>query len=132
MGLDDVASWIEESRDPGSLTEFWTLEDEAKRTIGIAGLRAPSAMFLQFRAIGWRSLELIVALEPSQWGQGLAREAIGALAAHARANPVTFALVGAVADHNARANRLMRSAGFSELGRLTGAASAVIVYEKAL
>lgn len=127
-----VAGWIAESRDPSSLTELWVLTTAARDFVGIAGVRAPTDSLLQFRAIGWRSLELVVALGPSHWGRGYATEAVAALAGHARNNPVTFALVACVDAPNENSHRLMHRSGFFELGRMPGPIHQMIVYELAL
>lgn len=132
-----VAAWIAESDDPSSLTEFWTLATDDAPMMGLIGLSAPGDRILPLRAIGWRSLELTVALDPRHWGQGLATEAIGALADYAAGNPVTFALVGCVEapnlrSPNLRAHNLMQRCGFHELGRLQATPHPVVVYERPL
>ncbi len=127
-----VRGWIAESNDPSSLTEVWTIATPETPRVGLIGLRAPSERTLRLRAIGWRSLELVVVLHPSHWGKGLAAEAIGAVATHAAANPVTFALVACVAAANERCRRVMCRCGFHELGRLMESSRPIVVYERPL
>jgi RimJ/RimL family protein N-acetyltransferase len=123
---------IRDSLDPGSVTAYWRIATPAGATIGLVGLKAPMAAMLALRAIGWRSLELLVALDPRHWGSGLATEAIAAVAAHSAADGVTFAIVAGVDAPNARSHKLMGRCGFQELGRIPGPAHPIVVYEKAL
>ncbi len=129
---ETVRQTIGESIDPASGRAVWCIETEFGECVGLVDLTPPSAASLQLRAIGWRSLELYVALEPSHWGHGYAREVVSAIADHASRDGVTFALVGCVAEPNQAAQRLMQKCDFQELGRLQGARYQQIVYERAL
>lgn len=134
---EDVAAAIAESCDPTSITAYWRIERGLPGTgdgppIGFAGLRPPSRDSLKLRAIGWRSLELIIALEPAHWEHGYAQEAVEAIAEGAGRDGVTFALVAAVDLPNERSHRLMQRCGFAELGRAPGPAHELVIYERAL
>ena len=69
-----------ESCDASSGTSYWRMATETQPCVGIVGLRPPSMASLALRAIGWRSRELIIALDPRYWGQGLAQETVAAIA----------------------------------------------------
>lgn len=139
---EDVAAATAESCDPASITAYWRIErsdgDHCRveinsgRLIGFAGIRPPSRDSLKLRAIGWRSLELIIALDPEHWGHGYARETVDAIAEEAGRDGVTFALVAAVDLPNERSHHLMHRCGFAELGRASGPAHEVVIYERAL
>ncbi|HEX4892478.1 MAG TPA: GNAT family N-acetyltransferase [Hyphomicrobiaceae bacterium] len=120
------------SGDPASIMAFWTIGTGSGERIGLIGLRPPSTSALRLRAIGWRSLELFVALDPQFWGCGLAREAIETVAAEAGQDGVTFALVAVVDEANARAHRLMQRCGFLELGKASEGSLPLVIYERAL
>lgn len=124
-----AAGLIAASLDPASLTAVWRLATHAGGLAGFVGVRAPSTASLRLRAIGWRSLELSVALEPAWRGQGLATEALLAVAEWLRGDPVIFALVAVVAGDNERANALMRRCNFHVLGDAGSAAGDSRVYE---
>lgn len=127
-----VRGTIRESLDPASISAFWRIEEAGGDGVGLIGLRTPTEPMRRLRAIGWRSLELVVALAPAHWGRGLAAEAIEAVAIEAKADGVTFALLAGVDVPNARSHRLMRCCGFEELGRMQGTAHTIVVYERAL
>jgi RimJ/RimL family protein N-acetyltransferase len=132
VSRDTVAGWIAESRDPASGTSLWRIAAEDETCAGLAGLRPPSVASLRLRAIGWRSREIVIALDPGHWGRGLACEVVEALALHAGADGVTFALVAGVDAPNERSHRLMQRTGFGELGRVPGPAHTLVVYERAV
>lgn len=129
---NDVAAMIADSMASTSATAYWRISLGENDVGGIIGVRAPSRASLALRAIGWRSLEVVIALAPGLWGQGLAREAVEAVARHAGQDGVTFALVGCVDAPNERSCRLMRRCGFYELGRVNGPLYPLIVYERPL
>ncbi|MDX2155349.1 MAG: GNAT family protein [Hyphomicrobiaceae bacterium] len=132
MPRSEIEAAIADSLDPSSLTAYWRLATESDEFAGMVGLQPPSTASLALRAIGWRSRELIVALEPRWWGRGLAREAVGAVATCAARDGVTFAIVACVDLANERSHRLMLRCGFQELGRSRGATAGVVVYEMAV
>ncbi|MGE0701214.1 MAG: GNAT family N-acetyltransferase [Hyphomicrobiaceae bacterium] len=124
---------ISDSVDAGTVGRLWRLTTTSSdRTIGLVGLRAPSVASLRLRAIGWRSLELTVAIDPVWRRQGLATEAVAAVAAQAGADGVTFALVCCVGGQDEAAHRLMRRCGFQELGRAASPEHPIVVYERAV
>lgn len=129
---EEVRQSIAESQDPSSGTSYWRIATVAGVFVGMVGLRPPSTASLALRAIGWRSRELIIALEPRCWGRGLANEAVAAMVVHAGRDGVTFALVASVDGPNDRSHRLMRRCGFEELGRAPGPAHPLVVYERAV
>jgi RimJ/RimL family protein N-acetyltransferase len=123
---------IAQGCDAASGTSLWRIATGEAAFAGVIGLRPPSTGSLALRAIGWRSRELIVALDPRVWGQGLAQEAVGAMLEHAAGDGVTFALVTSVGTPDIRAQRLMQRCGFHVLGRAPGPAHEVVVYERAV
>lgn len=138
---ETVQAWIADHCDPSSDTTLWhilrsgTSEGQqngdavnARDRIGLVGLRAPMADATRLRAIGWRSLEVIIALDPVHWGQGFAADAIAAVADEAR-NSTVYSLLGLVDLPNERSHRLMQRCGFQELGRIAGPAHPLIVHE---
>lgn len=127
-----VEGWIGDSLDASSLTSYWRIATGAVRCIGLIGLRPSSPEILRLRAIGWRSLELVIALDPKFQGTGLATEAVEAIAELAGRHGITFALVAAVDVPNRRSHALMRRCGFHELGRASGAAHPLVIYERAV
>lgn len=137
MPRDEVAAAIRESCDPASITAYWRIErggagSSNDQRIGVAGIRPPSRDSLKLRAIGWRSLELIIALDPAHWNHGYAHEAVEAIAAELGRDGVTFAMVAAVDVPNERSHRLMRRCSFVELGRAPGPGHELVIYERAL
>lgn len=132
VARETVRAEIAESLDPASITSFWIISGQTGENIGLAGLRPPTTSALRLRAIGWRSLELFVALEPRFWGKGYASEAVDAVAAHAGRDGVTFALVASVDEPNQRAHRLMQQCRFHVLGHAAGPVHPKIVYERAV
>lgn len=129
---DAVAEMIAESINPAKASRYWRLATEEADFVGVVGLRPPSQASLALRAIGWRSLELVIALDPQFRGQGLATEAVEAVAAFAGEDGVTFALVGCVHANDQRSHKLMRRCGFEELGRAAGSQHPVLIYERAV
>jgi RimJ/RimL family protein N-acetyltransferase len=126
-----VQAMIRESLDPASVVRCWRIADAAEAaTAGLVGLCTPGIALTRLRAIGWRSLELLVVLDPAWRGRGLATSAVAEVVARAGADGVTFALLGGVDEPNLRAHRLMRRCGFGELGRLAGTKHARVVYER--
>lgn len=130
VSRDVVRRMIAESCDPSSGIDYWCLIAATDELAGLVGLRPPVAASLAFRAIGWRSREVTIALDPRHWGQSLAREGILAMAEHAGRDGVTFALVASVDEPNARAHRLMQSCGFHALGCVPGPSHPLILYER--
>ncbi len=127
-----VREMIADSLDASSMTAYWRIANDASDMIGLIGLRPPSLVANRLRTIGWRSLEIVVALDPRFWRSGFAAEAVKAVAEHAGADGVTFALVAGVDEPNVRAHALMRRCGFVELGRAAGPAHQLLVYERPL
>ena len=125
-----VEEAVADSLDRGSLTSYWRIEAEGDELIGLIGLRPQMLDALRLRGIGWRSLELIVALDPIYWGRGLASDAIEAVADYAGKDGVTFALVAGVDEPNERSHRLMRRSRFHPLGHIAGPAHMNVVYER--
>lgn len=126
-----IREMIEASCDRSSVASFWTVSDGGPDVIGLVGVWPPSTAALALRNIGWRSLELVIAFHPDAWGKGYAREAVDPVVSHALADGVTFAVLGAVAEPNARAHKLMKSCRFEQLGRVAGPVFPIIVYERA-
>lgn len=129
---EGVRQSIAESCDASSGTSYWRIATETQPCVGMVGLRPPSIASLALRAIGWRSRELIIALDPRYWGQGLAQETVAAVADYAGRDGVTFALVAGVDVPDARSHGLMQRCGFLELGRSSRAAHPIVIYERAL
>ncbi len=132
LRLDYVNTWVAESLEAASVTTLWRVEAATDELIGIVGLKPPVTAAARLRAIGWRSLQLFIALEPRYWRRGLASEAVEAMAAVAGKDGVTFALLATVGYQNLRLNALMRRCGFVELGRLPAPANPMVVYERTL
>ena len=129
---ETIRQSIADSCDPSSGIAYWRIASGTSDFVGMVGLRPPSTASLALRAIGWRSRELIIALDPGFWGRGLAGEAVAALADYAGRDGVTFALVACVDEPNARSHRLMQRCGFHELGRAPGPRHELVVYERAV
>ena len=129
---ETVAAGVADSLDPSSSTSQWCIETADGTFAGLVGLQPPVAVAQRLRAIGWRSLEILIALDPACWGRGLAAGAVEAVADYARTDGVTFALIGAVDEPNERSHRLMARCGFAELGRMPGPRHELVVYERAL
>ena len=132
LPLEVVRQSIVDSQDRSSSAAYWRIATDEMPLAGMVGLRPPSTASLALRAIGWRSRELIVALDPRCWGRGLAQEAVTAMLDHAGRDGVTFALVALVDVPNERSHRLMQRCGFHELGRAPGPVHELIVYERAV
>jgi len=126
-----IREMIAASCDPSSVAAFWRVTREGAGLLGLVGVWPPSTSALALRNIGWRSLELVIAFHPDAWGRGYAREAIEPAVAHALSDGVTFAVLGAVAEPNAAAHKLMRWCRFEELGRVAGKVFPIVVYERA-
>lgn len=132
IARESVAEAVAESLDPASIAQQWIIEAPGAAFAGIVGMQRVSGQTMRLRAIGWRSLEVVIALDPACWGHGIAAEAIETVAGYALADGVTFALLGAVDVPNRRSHRLMARCGFSELGRVPGPLHELVVYERAL
>jgi RimJ/RimL family protein N-acetyltransferase len=130
MPVEAIRALLAECLDPSSATDFWRIETEGGDVAGLIGLRPPSLELNRLRAIGWRSREVVVALDPLHWGRGLAAAAIEKVAMHAGGDGVTFALVAGVDAGNVRSHRLMQRCGFQELGRFAGRLGEVLAYER--
>jgi RimJ/RimL family protein N-acetyltransferase len=126
-----VRDMIDASLDASSIASFWRVSVDGTAVLGLVGLWPPSTSALALRAIGWRSLELVIAFHPGAWGRGYAREALEAAVAHGLSDGVTFAILGAVAEPNQAAHALMRRSRFDVLGRVDGGKHPIIVYERA-
>ncbi len=120
---------IADSVDPASLTSVWRLAMRGGACAGFICVRAPSTASLRLRAIGWRSLEVGVALEPARRGDGVATEALLAVADWLRGDPVIFALVAIVAGDDDRGHALMRRCNFHVLGDAGDTSGDGLVYE---
>ena len=127
-----VEGWIADSLETGSLTSFWRMEASAGDFIGLIGLKPQSPDTLKLRAIGWRSLDVTVALHPAYWGKGLASQALNAISDYALGEAITFAIVATVDEPNVRSHRLFQRCGFNILGQIPGSLYPLIVYERAL
>lgn len=125
-----IATAIADSLDDGSITAFWRIATEGADCIGLIGLTPPATASLALRAIGWRSLELVVLLDERFRGRGLASEAVAAVAQYAGCDGVTFALVASIAEGDERARRLMARCSFTELGRVPDPACPLVIYER--
>lgn len=129
---EEVRASLAASLDPSSATDYWRVVDGGGAAVGLVGLLAPSLAANRLRPIGWRSRELLVALDSAAWGKGLASAAVDAVAAEAGVDGVTFALVACVDEPNLRSHALMRRCGFEELGRADGPKHPLVVYERAV
>lgn len=122
---------VADHRDPGTVSRYWRIMTTDGAPIGLAGLRPPQVAIGRLRAIGWRSLELQIALDPGARGSGYATEAVEVVVGDALADGVTFALLTAIDADNVRAHRLMRHCRFHELGRIADRPNPLVVYERA-
>jgi RimJ/RimL family protein N-acetyltransferase len=132
IARETVRETIAASMDPSSSSSFWRIMDAMGAPAGLIGLQPPSLAANRLRAIGWRSREVVVALDPKHWGKGIAAAAVNAVAEIAGQDGVTFALIGCVDEPNARSHALMRRCGFEELGRVDGPKFPLVVYEHAV
>jgi RimJ/RimL family protein N-acetyltransferase len=127
-----IREMIDVSRCRSSIASFWRVTRDGSGLLGLVGVWPPSTSALALRAIGWRSLELVIAFHPEAWGKGFASEAVEPVVAHALSDGVTFAVLGAVAEPNRAGHTLMKRCRFEELGRVTCAPYPIVVYERAL
>lgn len=130
LSREAVRQSIAESLDPSSGSAYWRITTNEEPFAGMVGLRPPSTASLALRAIGWRSRELVIALDPRFWGRGLAQEAVAAMTDYSAGDGVTFALVASVDGPNARSHKLMQRCGFQVLGCVAGPAHPLTVYER--
>lgn len=122
---------LHEHLDPLSMTALWRIAAENDANTGLIGLATPGVAVGSLRAIGWRSLELVVAVTPWNRRVGLAAEAIDAVVEHALSDGVTFAVLSAVAVGNDGGHALMHRCRFEALGRITEISREFVVYERA-
>jgi RimJ/RimL family protein N-acetyltransferase len=132
LARESLCTMIAESVDPAAITSLWRIEAGPHGGIGWIGLRPLSTAALRLRAIGWRSLELLIAIELGFSDRGFACQAVEAVAVYAGRDGVTFALVAAVDEQNHRAHKLMQRCGFLELGQGADPAHPVVIYELAV
>ena len=132
IARQDVAAAIAGSLDRASPASRWRIDLSGAGAIGVIGIDAPTATLARLRPIGWRSLELLIAIDPRWWGRGLAAEALEAVAGYAREDGVSFALLAGVDAPNTRSHRLMSRCGFGVLGHVPGPKHELTVYERAL
>ncbi len=123
---------IAESIDPARTGRYWRIATDDVEFAGIIGVRQPSQASLALRAIGWRSLELVVVLDPAHLGRGLATAAVEVVAGMAKSDGMTFAFVASVEDADHCTHRLMQRCGFDVLGRSADVRRPGIIYERAL
>ena len=126
-----VETIMNEHSSPSSMTALWRIATADDAQAGLIGLATPGVAVGRLRAIGWRSLETVVAMMRPNRRQGLATEAVEAIVAQALSDGVTFAVLAAVAIGNDGGHALMRRCRFEELGRVAGTAEPKVVYERA-
>ena len=126
---DVIASMLSRSEqlDPRGLG-LWVIESPPGRFAGIAGLEPASAELAAASALS-DGIEPIIALNPGQWGQGLAAGALDALITHARDVLGLPRLVAAVDAPNMRSHRLMQACGFQATGRVAGPVHELVLYD---
>ncbi|MFV0297034.1 MAG: GNAT family N-acetyltransferase [Hyphomicrobiaceae bacterium] len=127
-----VERLIADSLDPADVTLLWCIETTGGAFAGVIGLVPQTVVSLRLRAISWRSLGLMLLLHPVHRGLGYGGEAIDAVASHALAEAMTFAIVGVVAADNGQAIKLMERTGFHVLGEGCDDGQRMIVYERSL
>lgn len=126
-----VKTVMDEHFAPSSMTALWRISAADDAQAGLIGLATAGVAVGRLRAIGWRSLEMVVAMMPPNRRQGLAIEAVDAVVAQALSDGVTFAVLAAVGIGNDGGHALMRRCRFEELGRIAGTAEPMVVYERA-
>ena len=99
---------------------LWVLRPSGSDVlIGCAGLfPVTTAATYEPRLAGL--VEPLVALAPEQWGQGYASEALQALIEHATSHLGLTQLAAVTDVPNARSDKMLRRAGFVELGETDG------------
>ena len=127
-----VGAMIAESLDRSRTRCYWRIATKDAHCAGVVGLRAPSQASLALRAIGWRSLELVIAVDPQHRGRGLAAAAVDAVADLAKSDGMTFALVVSADEADERRHRLLQRSRFELLGRTAGAGNVRRIYERPL
>jgi RimJ/RimL family protein N-acetyltransferase len=100
--IDQTRAWLDSMiASPSEVSEDFVVELDG-RVIGKAG--------------AWRLPEIGFILHPDVWGQGLAREAVGALVDHIFATRDVEELTADVDPRNLRSLRLVESLGFRRTG----------------
>jgi RimJ/RimL family protein N-acetyltransferase len=101
---------------------LWAIETER----GFAGVPV-SEIYTQVGMAG--EIEPLIALDPADWGQGLATKSVNALARHAHDNCGLKRLVAAVDEANLRSRRTMERCGFAEVARGAAPLGVAVFYE---
>jgi RimJ/RimL family protein N-acetyltransferase len=101
---DKLRSWLEKMCSSTAGTRLWSIADRASsKCIGQIAL-VPSGSSSDWWLFYW--------LSPERWGEGLAREAVSGLLAHAFVQPEYGVINAAVAEANQRSLHLLRTLGF--------------------
>ncbi|MEQ8823167.1 MAG: GNAT family N-acetyltransferase [Filomicrobium sp.] len=125
---ETVAAMLAESeRLDRSGMGLWSIEDFSGGFVGIAGLQPVSEALAGVPEMAGE-VEPIIALHPTFWGQGLARQTLCALASYARSNLHLSQLFAAVDEPNQRSHRLMQTCGFGPIQTTDGPAHKLIIY----
>lgn len=123
---------VREGLSTWSVTACWLITTAGGEQFSLGTLCEPSTASLALRAIGWRSLEVMIAIAPHYRRRGLAAEALKGVAAEAGRDGVTFALIGCVDDANVAGHALMTRCRFEALGTGRSRGRPVTVYERTL
>ncbi|MGB0681698.1 MAG: GNAT family N-acetyltransferase [Magnetovibrionaceae bacterium] len=109
---------------------IWVIESRSpETTAGIVGLQpVPDAPEPLLEMIG--GVELIIALFPAYWGQGLAAEACRAVLNYAHDNLGLVAIFASVDQPNARSHRLLQKLGFRILDNQRAEESRLVHYQR--
>lgn len=109
----------------------WIIEDASRRFTGIAGLMPVSTEAGLAPAMEG-GIEPVIALNPTFWGKGLAKDALDALIHYASHSLALSRLVAAVDQPNTRSHLLMRRCEFQVIGKAPGPAHGLTLYERAI
>ena len=107
---------------------LWAIKMSERGFAGVVGLE-PVTEGIEASPEMAGGVEPIIALSPKFWGQGVAIEALKAVVRYARKQLGLSRLVAAVDEPNVQSHRLMQRCGFAAIGKASGPANILVLYE---
>lgn len=107
---------------------LWAIELGERGFAGVVGLE-PVTEGIEASPEMAGGVEPIIALSPEFWGRGVATEALKAVVRYARNRLGLSRLVAAVDEPNVQSHRLIQRCGFVAIGKASGPANILVLYE---
>lgn len=126
----DIAALLAENEQYESgVLGLWLIETQTHGDVGMVGLVPVAGKLLSVPEMAGM-IEPTIALEPSVWGQGLARAALLTLIHHARDGLKLTRLAAAADAPNVHSHRLLTACGFKRFGKSQGVEHELFLYRQ--